>query len=565
MLHFDVAIVGGGPGGSTVGALIRKYMPALSVAIIEREAFPREHVGESQLPPVGRVLHDMGAWDKVEAANFIVKLGANYTWGKQTEPWLFGFVSNDQIRDEPRPARYEGWRQKVAFQVDRASYDDILLRHSAELGCQVLQPVGVREVVHADDEIRELRLDDGRVVTAKHYVDASGDAAVIRRALGVKVDVPTALQNVAFWEYWQKPGLNSSLLETRTIRILIRSLPYGWLWYIALDENRSSVGLVTPAEYFQKSGKSPEALYHESVKLEQSVNRLLAEAAPDGKVRARKDWSFVSERGHGRNWFLVGEALGFADPILSAGMALTHTCAQHCAYLIMELERGEHERDWLLKHYDTIQLKRIRQHIKFADYWYSGNGFFSAIEENCARIAAEAGLKMTPEAAFRWLSNGGIDDDLGAGSTGGVNVSGLRALQWRMGHESEGPVTYNIDGKTHFKLRMEGAELTHLPLPLEGRIHKVPAWQREQQVLPMIGGYKLVFDALQTSPLAADFMNALQRAISGNPAAKALHQAALECLEWMVVNGWVKTSQQRGKPALRMQTPKEGQILRSAE
>ncbi|MFN9342582.1 MAG: FAD-dependent oxidoreductase, partial [Planctomycetota bacterium] len=69
-LDFDVAIIGGGPGGSTTAAYLRKYAPHLRVAVIEREEFPRDHVGESQLPPIGRVLHEIGAWDKIEAANF---------------------------------------------------------------------------------------------------------------------------------------------------------------------------------------------------------------------------------------------------------------------------------------------------------------------------------------------------------------------------------------------------------------------------------------------------------------------------------------------------------------
>src|SRR5690606_7335373 len=87
---YDVVIVGGGPGGSTAAALIKKYAPELSVAIIEREVFPREHVGESQLPAIGSILHEMGVWDKIEAANFVIKLGATYTWGKTRDPWVFG-------------------------------------------------------------------------------------------------------------------------------------------------------------------------------------------------------------------------------------------------------------------------------------------------------------------------------------------------------------------------------------------------------------------------------------------------------------------------------------------
>src|SRR5262249_50813379 len=79
---YDAAIVGGGPGGSTVGALLKKYAPGMRVVILEREKFPRAHIGESQLPAICSILHEMGVWDKVEAAGFPIKLGASLTWGR---------------------------------------------------------------------------------------------------------------------------------------------------------------------------------------------------------------------------------------------------------------------------------------------------------------------------------------------------------------------------------------------------------------------------------------------------------------------------------------------------
>jgi hypothetical protein len=383
--------------------------------------------------------------------------------------------------------------------------------------------------------------------------------------MGVEIESPTLLQNIAFWDYYTKPGLNAPLLEKTAIRIQIRSLPYGWVWYIALDANRTSVGLVCPAEYFKNCGKSPEVLFAESIAAERGIASMLDGATRENKVRRTKDWSFVAERGHGRNWFLVGEALGFADPILSAGMTLTHTCARHCAYVILELERGEHDRDWLLSQYDQIQLKRVRQHIKFADCWYSGNGQFSAIHENCAAIAAEAGLKLSPEAAFRWLSHGGIDDDFGNSAIGGLSVSGIRGIQWRLTHETESEVENVIHGKTHFKLRLDGASTLHLPLLADGRIVPVLAYKRDEEVLPLAGGYKLAFDVLERVSQAADFMTALRESLAGAPEAsrQQLFEVAIQCLELMVVRGWVKTSQKHGKPALAVSSPKEGKIIYS--
>ena len=142
----DVAIIGGGPAGCTVGTLLKKYAPRLKVSIFERDLFPRDHVGESQLPIIGTVLDEMGCWDKVEAANFPIKVGATYRWGRTSDLWDFHFLENGDLQPEPRPGKYEGQRRRTAFQVDRAIYDKLLLDHAGSMGCEVHQDAGVRRV-----------------------------------------------------------------------------------------------------------------------------------------------------------------------------------------------------------------------------------------------------------------------------------------------------------------------------------------------------------------------------------------------------------------------------------
>ena len=88
---FDVAVLGGGPAGATCAALLRKYNPGLSVFVAERDQFPRDHVGESQLPGCAQICAEMGCWDKVEAAGFPIKIGASYTWGRNNDKWDFDF------------------------------------------------------------------------------------------------------------------------------------------------------------------------------------------------------------------------------------------------------------------------------------------------------------------------------------------------------------------------------------------------------------------------------------------------------------------------------------------
>ncbi|MCU0317585.1 MAG: tryptophan 7-halogenase, partial [Fimbriimonadaceae bacterium] len=200
---YDVAIIGGGPAGSTTGTLLKKYNPNLNVLILEREKFPRDHVGESQLPLISHILHEMEVWEKVEQAGFPIKIGATYRWGKTDDLWDLEFAPGIQSADMPRPGTFDGARRHTAFQVDRAIYDKILLDHAAEFGVEVREETKVTEVLTSGDRVDGLTLESGETITATHYVDASGNVGLIRRALGVEVDCPSSLKNIAIWDYWQ--------------------------------------------------------------------------------------------------------------------------------------------------------------------------------------------------------------------------------------------------------------------------------------------------------------------------------------------------------------------------
>lgn len=476
---YDVLILGGGPAGSTLGSFLKKYRPGLSVLIVEKEKFPREHVGESQLPAVSNILHEMGAWDKVEAADFPVKIGASYTWGATTTPWDFEFVPLDRLPETTeRPGRYDGYRLQTAFQVDRAVYDEILLDHAEELGCEVRQETRATEIERDGDRVVSVTLSDGRRVTARWYVDATGAAATLRRKMDVKVEAPTLLQNVAFYDYWncERWAEETNLGATR---VHIRSLPYGWIWFIPLSATRTSIGLVTPAKHYKAAGLSPAELYNKAIREEPYVAALIKGAerdCADNKVLTTTDWSFVVDRTYGENWFLVGETAGFADPILAAGLTLTHTGAKELAYTLIELDISEHDPAWLVSRYDELQRSRIRQHHRFAEYWYSANGIFEDIRENCAEIAKDAGLELNPDEAFRWLSTGGFAGDTpGRVGVGGFDIASLKhTMQWMTGETAN----WQISGHNVFKLNLKGAEKSTVAHLENGRMTPVPCYTR---------------------------------------------------------------------------------------
>ena len=164
--------------------------------------------------------------------------------------------------------------------------------------------------------------------------------------MNVECDYPSTLQNIAIYDYWQNAEWAVKIGVGAT-RIQIRSLGYGWLWFIPLSPTRTSIGLVIPAEYYKKMGKRPEELYKEALQSDLEIAALLKNAHSENLLQTTKDWSFLAKRHAGQNWYLVGECAGFADPILSAGVSLAHLSAQQLAYTLLEMDRGTFESEWL--------------------------------------------------------------------------------------------------------------------------------------------------------------------------------------------------------------------------
>jgi flavin-dependent dehydrogenase len=560
---YDLAIVGGGPAGSTVGALVKKYHPDATVVILERERFPRDHVGESQLPPITQVLDEMGCWDKVEAAGFPVKTGALYRWGDTNDLWRFDFLINQEYEDKPRPGSLEGQRLQTTFHVERSIFDKILLDHAQELGCEVCEETKVTEVRRDGDRIAGIKTEGNHPpagadpegwVTAKHYIDATGHVGLLRRNLGVEIEEPTLLKNIAVWQYWRKPEwADMDGVGKGGIRVRVLSLGNGWIWFIPLSKDRASVGFVTHADHYKKSGLKPAELYAQALKDEPNAAALLEGAEPEGEVSSTKDWSFLASRMAGENWMLVGESAGFADPILAGGMTLAMVGARDAAYIHAALLKGEHDEKWLKDWYSDSQSRKISQHIKFADYWYSANGHFSELKEYTSQIADQAGLTLDPESAFRWLGTGGfVSDDLAFPVVGTYRLGAVKSvMQILSGVSSE----WEINRFNRFTLDLAGSESVHLPFCQDGKIERVKCYRRGVRLLPMVGMYRIIYRALTKESDASGVVRQLKALISATPEITEPYNAllgALEALEGLVAEGWVKAEVTEGRPFINV-------------
>jgi flavin-dependent dehydrogenase len=553
-IQADVAIIGGGPAGSTVGTLLRKYAPDLRVTILEREHFPREHVGESQLPPLNTILQEMGCWDAVEAADFPIKIGGTYRWGQDPHLWDFEFLPLSEVVSEPRPAAYAGWRTKTAFQVDRAIYDKILLDRAAELGCDVRQRARVTRVRSEGDRVEGLVLEDGYEVEARHYVDATGSSGFMRRAMGVEANVSPSLKNVAMWDYWTNAQWAIEIGVGGT-RIQILSLPYGWMWFIPLGPTRTSIGLVTPADYLRESGMRPEALYEQALRDEPRIRELIAGGEREGRVRTTKDWSFVAERCTGENWYLAGESAGFADPILSAGMTISQMGARELAYTLLEIERESHPREWLCRTYEEQQRNRVLQHIRFADFWYTQNGCFTDLKDATARLARESGYEMDANEAFRWFASGSFSTDTAASAVANHAIGTAKYLAQLMSGQT---LHWEVARYSRFYPSLEGATQTSVADYAEGRISVLRAFQRGGKTLKLNNLNELIFQGLSVSPKATEMMNAianhLGQYMSVEEGRERIYRV-IEAMEGLLLEGWLRGEAIAGEPRINMVTP----------
>lgn len=326
--HTSALVIGGGPGGSTVAALLAKN--GVDVLLLEREQFPRYHIGESLLASCLPTLRLSGAFEKVAAEQFTVKRGALIHWAEDT--WVL---------DWKRLIGEEAW----SWQVDRATYDNVLLRNAAAQGAKVVEKATVRRVIFDGDRAvaAEWTCDGDpavRVVHFDHVFDASGRSGLLAKHLDLR-EQHKIFQNVAIWSYWEGASL---LPDSPEGAINVISTPDGWWWHIPLKNNRFSVGLVTHKSLFSAQRKQYSSLdeyYHSKVQSTPKIALALANAKCVKSARADQDYSYVSKQFCGPGYFLIGDAACFLDPLLSTGVHLAQYSAMLAAATALSIRRAE--------------------------------------------------------------------------------------------------------------------------------------------------------------------------------------------------------------------------------
>jgi flavin-dependent dehydrogenase len=354
---YDAIVIGGGPGGSTAGALLARA--GRRVLLLEKERFPRFHIGESLLPYNRRLFEEIGVLPKLEAAGLMRKYGAQFHSGNGEHAVKFVF----------RNGRFT--REHQAFQVERAAFDQLLLNHSRDCGVDAREGWTVTRFQHGPAHVQvDARAIDGQSESfhASFLIDASGRGNLTGNQEKLRVVHPH-LKKLAVFGHFSGVHLDDGPSGGDTV---IVRLGNKWFWLIPLSREKVSVGCVLDQDEFAGSGLSPTELFGRIWRSSAVMRQRLEHAQPVGPIQTTSDFSYHNRRLVGPRLARVGDAAGFMDPIFSAGVYLAMTSAQQAARAILTALDAGHE--------GSIQLRDYERRLRLAlqTYWPMVEHFYTS-------------------------------------------------------------------------------------------------------------------------------------------------------------------------------------------
>jgi len=314
---YDVAVIGGGPGGATTAAFLARA--GFNVGLFERERFPRVRVGESMLPAMLPLLDRLGVGEAVAAQGYLLKYGAMF------------HDQESQLENTFYFAPGKAW-PPFAYQMPRAEFDTLLLEHARTQGVHVHQPATVESVVFDDAGVTVgARAGDHPMTTsARFLVDASGRDSFLAARRGTRTRIPN-LGKVALFAHFRGAARATGRDEGH-IRIYI--FEDGWFWWIPFAGDVTSIGCVLHARTVRGRDASVEALYADMIQRCRRVAEGLAGAERITPVYPVANFSYMNRPFVGDRFLCVGDTIAFVDPIFSGGVFIAMQSGEMAASAI---------------------------------------------------------------------------------------------------------------------------------------------------------------------------------------------------------------------------------------
>ena len=306
--YCDVLVIGGGPAGTTVAPFLTEK--GYKVVVLEKAHHPRFHIGESLLPANLPLFERMGIAEEVKAIG-MVKPGAEFVSPHHDMSQTFQFG--------------DAWDKSMpyAYQVKRAEFDEILIRNAAAKGVEVHEGCKAKSVEFVADDAVVVRAenDAGEMLEwqARFLVDASGRDTFLANRFQIKHRNPKH-NSSAVYGHFANARRHEGAAEGN---ITIFWFEHGWFWFIPMINDTTSVGMVTWPYYMKTKGeRSLQQFLMDGIAMCPALSERLKDATLVNEVEATGNFSYVSERNHGRNYVMLGDAYAFIDPVFSSGVLL---------------------------------------------------------------------------------------------------------------------------------------------------------------------------------------------------------------------------------------------------
>lgn len=356
MADYDALIIGGGPGGSTAATYLARA--GRRVLILEKEHFPRFHIGESLLPYNLQLFREMGIMPTLEKGGFFRKCGAQFHLGSGAKGTGFVF----------RNGKFTG--EHEAMQVERATFDDLLLKHAQSSGVEVREGWTVGKYTNGPDGVTlEARSDKGERETfrGKFLIDASGRGNVTGNNEGLRVAHPH-LRKLAVFGHFKGVKLDEGERAGDTIVVRLKNK---WFWIIPLTREKISVGCVMDNQEFAGWKKSPAEIFTQIWQSSPWLRDRMQAAEMVGEMHVTNDFSYRNRRLIGPRLLRVGDAAGFLDPIFSSGVYIAMFSGKLAAEAVRESLGANDDGSKRFRRYE----KRVFAAMQF--YWEMVEGFYT--------------------------------------------------------------------------------------------------------------------------------------------------------------------------------------------